>query len=320
MDVNLFMYNSVQRMDELYHYGKKGQKWGVRNGPPYPLNRKSSGSNRSNSKENKSNTRSKSIQESIKTGKIRVNNLPDYNVGDLTKFTNSGKEYVSGLVHGHDFDWQEMEYTSVFGLKTPVQLLKLAPDAYDSYKKEDIEHGTISDSALSNCNPGYGKPGTTQNCAKCSAVLELSNRGENGYNFTAGRQTYPSSVDAMSHWFKGAERMHMDTDITEDSIRSFGKKTSGTISIQYPDEIGGGHSMHWTVDDKGSFEIQDGQNGKRFSSVSSMLKEYGGDSNKGLDIFRLDNCEPNWDNIEADSVIRGNSVKNKFSGRVVDTW
>lgn len=22
---------------ELYHHGIKGQKWGVRNGPPYPL-------------------------------------------------------------------------------------------------------------------------------------------------------------------------------------------------------------------------------------------------------------------------------------------
>ena len=62
-----------------------------------------------------------------------------------------------------------MEYTSTFGLTTPVQLLKLAPDTYDSYKKEDIEHGTISDSALSKCNPGYGKTGTTQNCAKCHA-------------------------------------------------------------------------------------------------------------------------------------------------------
>lgn len=24
---------------ELYHHGKKGQKWGVRNGPPYPLDK-----------------------------------------------------------------------------------------------------------------------------------------------------------------------------------------------------------------------------------------------------------------------------------------
>lgn len=27
-------------MNELYHHGRKGQQWGVSNGPPYPLNRK----------------------------------------------------------------------------------------------------------------------------------------------------------------------------------------------------------------------------------------------------------------------------------------
>ena len=29
--------------NELCHHGIDGQKWGVRNGPPYPLNRTSSG-------------------------------------------------------------------------------------------------------------------------------------------------------------------------------------------------------------------------------------------------------------------------------------
>ena len=28
--------------EELFHHGVKGQKWGVRNGPPYPLDREKS--------------------------------------------------------------------------------------------------------------------------------------------------------------------------------------------------------------------------------------------------------------------------------------
>jgi hypothetical protein len=38
----------VIREDELYHHGIKGQKWGVRHGPPYPL--KSGGNNQQKKK------------------------------------------------------------------------------------------------------------------------------------------------------------------------------------------------------------------------------------------------------------------------------
>lgn len=318
----------------LYHHGIKGQKWGERNGPPYPLDKKQK-STKSNSSTTSTN-RSKNINESIRKGKIRINNLPDYAVGSLTKFINNGNEYVSGLIAGHDFDWQEVTNDSKRGLMSVAEITKKNIEEFgtagkytftksDPIYERSINHGKVDDYSMRKCNPEYGNPGTIQNCAKCSATLELASRG---FNFMAGRQTYPSSVDSQSYWFKDAERLHMDTDITEESIKSFGKKTSGTISIQYPDNIGGGHAMHWTVDDTGSFEIQDGQNGRRFSSLSSMMKEYGADENKGLDIFRLDNCEPDWEHLASDGVIRDpdgadkayNRVKNKFSGRVVDTW
>lgn len=32
------------KSDELYHHGVKGQRWGVRKGPPYPLTKVSRGS------------------------------------------------------------------------------------------------------------------------------------------------------------------------------------------------------------------------------------------------------------------------------------
>lgn len=33
------MWDYKQYLKELYHHGIKGQKWGVRNGPPYPLDK-----------------------------------------------------------------------------------------------------------------------------------------------------------------------------------------------------------------------------------------------------------------------------------------
>ena len=328
----IFIYYS----NYLAHHGRKGQKWGERNGPPYPLTQEAKKKAYGNKAKQTSTNRTKSINESIKKGKIKVNNLQDYNVGSLSIFTNSGKDYVSGLIRAHDFDWQEVTNDSKYGLMNPVDIALKRKEDIGSYGKYEydkndpifersINHGRVDDYSLRTCNPSYGSAGTTQNCAKCSATLELEKRG---FHFMAGRQTYPSSMDAESYWFKGAERMDMDTDIAEESIKSFGKKTSGTIGIRYPDEIGGGHAMHWTVDDEGTFEIQDGQNNRRFSSLSDMMKTYGGDNTKQVSVFRLDNCEPDWDHLKSDSVVRDpdgeqkpyNKVRHKFSGRVVDTW
>ena len=80
--------------------------------------------------------------------------------------------------------------------------------------------------------------------------------------------------------------------------------------------------MHWTNDANGNFSIEDGQNGRRFSSVKEMMDTYGADTTLGVSTFRLDNCEPDWDMMAQDSVItdRSGVVRNKFSGKVVSDW
>lgn len=39
IDMKTYYIANMPFSDELYHYGRKGQKWGVRNGPPYPLDK-----------------------------------------------------------------------------------------------------------------------------------------------------------------------------------------------------------------------------------------------------------------------------------------
>lgn len=313
---------------ELYHHGVKGMKWGVRR------YQDTSGRLTSAGKQHLKDQRiNKKIEGYIKAGKAKVKDLEDYEVGLVTMTAPSGEKYISGLTNGSDFSWQEVTSTLDRGLISPSTLLKESSiTGLDLAQIKDEESiaahakGSLSFKDRVTCNPGIGEPGTTQNCAKCSAALELRLRG---YDISAGRQSYPSSVDSQSHWFKDAQRVDYSTIDAEKALNSYGPNTSGTLSFKYPNNKGG-HAVHWTNDAKGKFEIQDGQNGRKFNTLMDMIGTYGGDPGGSITTFRLDNCEPNWDNMASDSVIRftesvtgdptSNLIKNRFSGKVAGKW
>lgn len=313
---------------ELYHHGVKGMKWGVRR------YQDTSGRLTSAGKQHLKDQRiNKKIESYIKSGKAKVKNLEDYKVGAITMTAPSGEKYLSGLIDGTDFSRQEVTQVSGRGFVSPATLLKESSingtDLARVTDKESIAshaNGSLSFRDRVTCNPGYGEPGTTQNCAKCSATLELKLRG---YDVSAGRQTYPSSANAQALWFKGARRVDYYTADAEQALNSYGPNTSGTLAFQFP---GGksAHAVHWTNDSKGKFEIQDGQNGRKFASLNDMLDTYGGDKGAYVSTFRLDNCEPNWDYMASDSVVRFtetvtgdsryNLVNQRFSGEFSDKW
>lgn len=338
----------IERDDILCHHGRKGQKWGERNGPPYPLNAEG----------NRNFLYKKAVREA-KNAKQVVENCKSFPVGGLTTMTiKSGEKFVSGLMHGHDFDWQEIADYDGDGEMTPAatefsnKISKIynhyhdngedfaeTEDSFNKYLKNnaygmDQETGLMDLNLLSTkksgifgneyydygngsaFNPDYGADGTTQNCAKVSAMIELLYHGY-GVN-QAGRQTYPSSSNAAEFWFKDAEQVVYDSPSSaEKYLKSYGPGASGTLGMGRDD--GTGHALHWAIGKSGDIRIEDGQCGRFFDSMEDVNQFYGFNGGS-VSTYRLDNKEPNWENMASDSVMRGTKVKNRFSDKIVDRW
>lgn len=305
-------------MQTLYlaHHGILGQRWGIRRyqNPDGTLTELGKKQYRYN----------KVVRNAKKSGNAKTENLEKYGVGLFNVLTKYGEKYVTAMSNGHDFDWQER-----FAGK-PVTDWKDKFKENDEWLKINTPDRSPTEAIVKKVNPGFGSSGTTQNCAKCSATLELL---LHGYSACAGRQSYPSASDSDEFWWKGAKPVQYDgVDSCEKNLKAYGNGTSGTIDIRYQNGVG--HKMHWTNSTNGKFTIEDGQNGRVFESIQDMCNTYGADVTKGFTTYRLDNCEPNWDNMGQDSVIRvaksggirnainpnSANVYNKIEDRYVDTW
>ena len=66
---------------ELFHHGIKGQKWGIRNGPPYPLAKSSKNS---------------IIEEAIRTGKVKKTINREKQLRHTKKHHLPGRSYIDG--------------------------------------------------------------------------------------------------------------------------------------------------------------------------------------------------------------------------------
>lgn len=267
----------------LAHHGIPHQRWGVKNGPPYPLN---------------------------KEGKARFQlRNRDIAPGQRTD-TDSGMSQFAGFHNkaGESFDffeevhWGNNSQTGR-GWYNPVTFKK------ERYKGNDPDFDLDSEleKRVGKVNPGYGNYGTTSNCTKCSAAGVLSLMG---YEFEAGRSN-TGFGEAFDYWFDGSEnKKYKDVASSMGDFDSKPNGSFGTIDLRH---VGctGGHVFNWQKKSDGTCIVVDNQASKvyRGKNMKECMDGYLGDNPQfdrynTVNTYDMTKAKPNWDHLGEDSVVR----------------
>ena len=212
----------------IKHHGIKGQKWGVRNGPPYPLS--------------ESDKSKKEIQWS-----------------DSKKSSLLGKKMsreILNKVGGYTLADSAIEYLINRGLERCSQGDRIS--SLDNLRR--ISQKPTIDSAVKKANPGYPQNGYVLNCSHCVIAYELRRRG---YDVEATKRMEPASENKNEDSVFGKNTLttqknkkgkyesekEYDNRILKEltaKLSSFGEGSRGCIAA-YGRYGGVGHIFSWEI-------------------------------------------------------------------------
>lgn len=290
--------NSYGRLcsdDYLAHHGILGQKWGRRNGPPYPL-----GASAHSAAEKKAGWR-KSLGKSVRYGsdtKTKTKAKPRKEVDQTKESSTLSAKFFAAKVA------LDVVMLNPFALvvdskrlidygraKSQIAMEKKRVEKLSLDKKTGFhlkEGESTPEEDMKHINPGYMNfdSNTKNNCMLCTTAYELRRRG---YDVQAGTSTRGYPDNEVTKWFPKAKienAYKIDTfskaqvikerakakygiggkkkyEQLSSALLSHGDGARGNLMLQW--SMGGGHSVVWE-NQNGSFVIRDCQSNRVYSN------------------------------------------------------
>lgn len=285
--------------DALYlaHHGIKGQKWGKRNGPPYPLDEE----DHSPSEQVQKKGLPDGAKRAIKVGTwiavaalatygayklYQSGALSDIGIKKAAEVVDTSTESVRAKGHGSSLpDWIPVNKNYSHDIEADLKRVNptlTQKEAYDNIPFELLAHD--------------GVPMNKCNCQACSFVDELICRGVDAQAAMVDTRNLGYSEDiVLDKLYKNAKHDVFDISSWDDlpSILSkYGEGSRGNVEIDYIG--GGGHSLRFEVSGGRSI-IKDTQSGFGFysdwSKAETMWTKGYNASKSNIHITRTDNLD-----------------------------
>lgn len=245
------MEYKVITTNDLCHHGIKGQKWGKRNGPPYPLD----ASDKSASE--------KRLSANNKINKVSKNN---------SSKAGFSEEIISTVA---SMALSSLAVVSCAKLLNKADIKKCDKKLKDLYDNRDIEKledipklkkKMSTEENMKKVNPGFPKQGTTTNCMLCTTAMAMR---EKGYDVQASK-----NFDHMGYFEKNINRLwssegsfnKIKAKKSKDIINTLEKEPDGSYgNLTVCWKLGGGHSIFWKKEGS-KVAIYDSQSGKKIDN------------------------------------------------------
>lgn len=250
------MEYKIVTTSELYHHGIKGQKWGVLNGPPYPLNASDKSASEKRLGSNKKTNKVSKLDNSIKGW------------DDLDPDTQSAISSLAALTFS---TLVSLSFSKVVNKLASKQCDKKLKDLYDNRDIEKLEDipklktKMSTEENMKKVNPDYPGPGTTTNCMLCTTAMAMR---EKGYDVQANKTLndgfFTENIDKL--WSSEGSFKKIKTMKSKNIIKTLEKESDGSYgNLTVFWKLGGGHSVFWKKEGS-EVVIYDTQSGEKIKN------------------------------------------------------